>query len=215
MTTQQIFDHFNIPLGLQQHMYTVAGIGKYITDNWLGEKINQQAIVTALLIHDLGNLVKFDLSPGAKVYDPTLATDQWRKNQQMMIEQYSSDAHQATLIMAKEIVTDPLVLKLVASMDATNLAKTFNQSWEEKICEYADLRVTPFGITSLENRLNDIHQRYKQHSQAWSDEQLLTQNKSFGQKIEQQLQTNTKVDIITIPAEKIATYLVELPDYQI
>src|SRR5690606_11427281 len=99
------------------------------------------------------------------------------------------DAHQATLIMAKKIISDPLVLKLINSMDATNLVKTFNQSWEEKICEYADLRVTPFGITSLENRLNDIHQRYKQHSQAWADEQLLTKNKSFGQKIEQQLQT--------------------------
>lgn len=215
MTTQQIFDYFNIPPGLQTHMYTVAGVGKYICDNWISDDLNKHAVISALLIHDLGNLVKFDLSPGATIYDPILDSQEWRNYQQQLIQKYSKDAHQTTLEMAKEINIDKTIFDLINSMDATDLAETFNKTWEEKICEYADLRVTPFGVTSLIERLEDIHQRYQEHSKDWADEELLIKNKQFGQKIEQQLQTHTTTDILKIPSEKIATYLVELPSYQI
>lgn len=215
MLTQQIFDHFQIPTGLQQHMYTVATIGKHICDHWIGEELKTHETTAALLLHDLGNLIKFDLSPGATIYDPSLNSEEWRYTQRKMVETYGPDAHQATVKMAQEITTNQTIINLIDSMDATDLAETLNKTWEEKICEYADLRVTPFGITSLEARLDDIHQRYKAHQQKWADEELLKQNKIIGKKIEQQLQNNTDQDILTIPAEKLSTYLVELADYKI
>ncbi|MCC6711146.1 MAG: hypothetical protein IT416_02215 [Candidatus Pacebacteria bacterium] len=215
MTTQQIFDYFQIPPGLQQHMYTVAGVGKYICDHWVGEPIKTHETVAALLIHDLGNLIKFDLSPGATIYDPVLNSEEWHFIQRKMVEKYGPDAHLATYKMAQEVTANQLILELINSMDATNLTATLNKSWEEKICEYADLRVTPIGITSLNDRLDDIHQRYQQHRGAWADEKLLATNKQAGKEIENQLQQHISQDILTIPTKKIATYLVELAGYQI
>ena len=215
MTTKQIFDQFKIPPGLQKHMYTVAGIGKYICDHWQGPSINKDIVVKSLLIHDLGNLIKFDLSPGAKIYDPILEKPEWKEFQSKMKKKYGSSAHQATVQMTKEITDDQLIIKLINSMDSTNLESIFHASWEEKICEYADMRVTPNGITSMSERLDDIHERYKEHYADWADESQLATNKDFGNRIEQELQQNTSKDIIEITEEKIATYLVKLTDLEI
>lgn len=215
MTTKQIFDHFKIPPKLQHHMYTVAGVGKYICEHWTGETINKEAIVKTLLIHDLGNLIKFDISPGAKIYDTALKKPEWKKVQSDMRQKYGTDAHLATVQMAGEITDDQLIIKLINSMDSTNLENTFRLSMEEKICEYADLRVTPNGITSMSERLDDIHKRYKEHYIDWADEDLLIKNKKFGKKIELEIQQNTSSDIVEITEEKIATYLVKLTNYEI
>ena len=212
-TIQDIYNHFQIPPGLQKHMYIVTMIGKYICDSWQGPSINKQAIVTALLLHDLGNLIKIDLSENAVILDPTLHDSSWRGIQQKLIKKYGTSAHKATLKMAKEIITDSPTLKLIDAMDATNLEKISQESWEHQICEYADMRVIPNGISSLDKRLTDIHDRYQHLSPDWEDKELLTKNKIFGKKIEDSLQENTIENIIFIPQRKIDSYLIELPQY--
>jgi 5'-deoxynucleotidase YfbR-like HD superfamily hydrolase len=215
MKIKKIFEVFQIPPGLQAHMYEVTGVGKYICDNWTGEEIDKHSVISTLLIHDLGNLIKIDLSPNNKIYDKELEKPIWKDVKQQMIDKYGSNAHKATVEMAKEIVNDPKIIGLIDDMDSTNLEKTSQQSWEEQICEYADMRVAINGVTSLEERLDDIYDRYKDHFEEWADEELLIKNKKFGKKIETALQKNTSKDILNIPEEKMATYLVKLADYEI
>lgn len=210
---QEIYSYFQIPPGLQRHMYIVTTVGKYICDSWQGPPINKQAIITALLLHDLGNLIKFDLSENAIILDPVLHEPAWRGIQRKLIKKYGTSAHKATLKMAKEIITDSLVLELIDGMDATNLEKIFQKSLEHQICEYADMRVIPDGISSLEKRLTDIHDRYQHLSPDWADKELFIKNKIFGKKIEDSLQQNTTKNIIFIPQRKIDSYLIELPQY--
>ena len=42
--------------------------------------------------------------------------------------------------------------------------------FSEKICIYADNRVTPFGVVSLDDRSLEAKERYKHHPHAFNEE---------------------------------------------
>lgn len=214
MKIQQVYSQFNIPPGLQHHMLTVAAVGKYVIDHWQGEKIDQDSIITTLLVHDLGNLVKFNLGEGAKVIEPALFTDEWREIQQQLITKYGTSSHEATLQMLAELKLPAKVQQLAFKMDAGNVCNILNEPIEQQICEYADLRVVPGGIVSLKARLNDLKRRYSGY-EGWSDEQHFAKNFTCAQTIENLIQQQTSVDITAIPKEKIDAYLVELARFEI
>lgn len=65
-----IYERFRIPGNLQMHMFRVAGVGELISNNWKGLDISKEDIVAALLIHDIGNIVKFNMTPA----DPMMRT---------------------------------------------------------------------------------------------------------------------------------------------
>ena len=58
----KIYTQFRIPPNLQQHMFRVASVAKIICNNWTGKELNQNDIVCVCLIHDLGNIVKYDFN---------------------------------------------------------------------------------------------------------------------------------------------------------
>lgn len=212
MHLKEIYHHYHIPPGLQKHMLTTAAVGKYLVDHWQGFQIDQQKIIAALLVHDLGNLVKFDLNKGALVIEATLFTNQWRQRQQKMRDKYGSSSHQATLTMLSELGLPKEVQQLARKMDAGNVCQIVDESIEQQICEYADLRVVPSGIAPLSERLVDLRKRYGQYK-SWHSEQGFQDNVSCAQQIEDNLQQQTSVDITTIPLEKIDAYLVELAQF--
>ena len=56
----RIYKKYFIPLNLQKHMLKTAGVGKIICDS-SNLKLNKTVIVTTLLLHDMGNILKFDV----------------------------------------------------------------------------------------------------------------------------------------------------------
>lgn len=215
MKLAKIYQDYYIPKSLQLHMLKVATVGKYVIDNWEDTKINKPIIVAALLIHDLGNLVKFDLSEDALVIDPTLLTDEWRQRQTEMRSKYGNHSHQATQQMLKELHIPEKIIALTDNMDASDVCKIARSSFEQQICQYADMRVTPNGITSLSERLEDLRARYKNRYPKWGEKQSFAKNSVCAQQIEDTLQQHTAADITNIPAETISSYLVELAQFEI
>lgn len=195
-------------------MLTVAAVGQYIIAHWQGPALDGPSITAALLLHDVGNLVKFDLSESARVIEPALFTDEWRERQRSMREKYGAYSHQATLSMLRELEVPEKIQQLVRGMDASNVCAIASDSWEQQICQYADLRVTPRGVVSLEERLQDLHERYASKYPNWSDT-LFAENGECAKKIEQALQNHTSADITSVPAEKIQAYLVELSHFAV
>ncbi len=61
-TIKQIYDFYPIPPNLQNHMLTVANVVFTISQNWIGPSINKRDLILAALLHDVGNLAKFDLN---------------------------------------------------------------------------------------------------------------------------------------------------------
>lgn len=209
-----IYEKNNVPKMLQKHMLIVAAVGKYIIDHWQGPAIDEQAVITTLLVHDLGNLVKFDLAEGAKVLDPTLFTDEWRERQEKLRAKYGRNSHQATLLLLKELGIPKKIKQLATKLDASNVCQIAQDSLEQQICEYADMHVVPSGVTTLEGRLQDLRERYS-HYPGWDNEVSFQQNADCAKQIEDTLQQYTSVDILQIPPEKIEALLVELLEFEI
>lgn len=61
MTIKEIYKMFRVPPNLQEHMIRVAKVARFIFDHWVGPKLDWQKLEKICLLHDLGNVVKFDL----------------------------------------------------------------------------------------------------------------------------------------------------------
>jgi hypothetical protein len=159
-----IYEEFDIPQNLREHMMRVAGAVALICDNWKGSKINKDDVVAAALLHDLGNVVKYDLSPeGRRLVgdDSDSDVETLKELQQKMITKYGKDADAASAKMAQEAGVNERVLELIAENGIDHIEDTANSNdMERKILKYCDLRVLPGGIGSLDERFEDARVRY-------------------------------------------------------
>lgn len=193
MTIQEIYSKYNIPINLQQHMLLTAKTAIAISEHWNGIPFNHQKIILACLLHDLGNLIKFDL----KKYPEFLGEESknrqfWKRTQEKMIAAYGSDEHLATEKMLKELHINSEVIRLILEKTFAN-ACTIEKvdDWPLKILLYCDFRVGPYGILPLKERVKELMERsakYKDRSD------LLDAIIS----IEQQIQKYTTVPLSTI-----------------
>jgi hypothetical protein len=151
---KEIYEQFQVMPSLQMHMRKVAAVADWIlsTINCI-PKADKNDVIAALLLHDLGNIVKFKL--GEELTD-------WRKIQQETIAEYGSDDHVATEKMVRELGVRNRLAFLISEMGFENLQHVIDSNdMELKICLYADLRVAPDGIVSLQKRFADLRERYK------------------------------------------------------
>ena len=58
MNSIEIYKKYHLPENLQMHMLRVAACANLIIDNWIGEKIDKEAIIRVSLLHDMGNMLK-------------------------------------------------------------------------------------------------------------------------------------------------------------
>ena len=161
MTILEIYNKYKIMPSLQLHMFRVAGVASVICENFKQpELINQDDIVSACLLHDMGNIIKFDLALFPQFLEPE-GYDYWKGVQDEFINKYGNDEHIATYTIAKEIGVSKAVQQVIASVGFSNSEKNFrSQDYNNKIAAYADFRVAPSGVESLENRLKDGRERF-------------------------------------------------------
>jgi predicted HD phosphohydrolase len=168
-TSREIYAHYRIMPALQLHQLRVAAVGKLICDNFSfgggpasgGQKpINTHDVVLACLFHDMGNIIKSDLSQFPNFLEPQ-GREYWENVKKQFIEKYGSDTHTATVAMAHEIGLPRTVVAYIDGFGFSRLGATrASTSYEQKIAEYSDLRVSPHRICSMEERLAEAHARY-------------------------------------------------------
>ncbi len=159
MRIQEIYEKYQIMPQLVTHMLRVAGVGIKILEGW-SDEIDQGLVTKALLLHDMGNLVKFDLS---KNLMPIENIEKWKILQSEWREKYGSDAYQATMKIMDELGEKEVATILEeehAGYYAGDTGLIIKQSWPAKILAYADMRVTPAGVVPLVERIADLHSRY-------------------------------------------------------
>ena len=155
-----IYEKYPVTKHLGQHMMQVAAVGRVICDNWKGQAINIDDLTAFLLLHDIGNIVKFDLSKAAMLA-PDENLEHWKQRQQEMIAKYGTLTDPVTLTFAREIGVSERILHLLANNSFEELENIKNgNDWEQKIGKYADLRVAPHGVVSLSERMADFEKRY-------------------------------------------------------
>jgi len=146
------------------HMLRVAGVGKIIAENWV-EPCDTKLVTKVCLLHDMGNIVKFDL----KNLDPNKFgeinhLEMWQEIQQVYWNKYGKDANIATSKILSEAHLNEYITYIEeetrlyhTEASEVNLATA---SIPAVILMYADLRVVPTGLVTYRERIDDLQERY-------------------------------------------------------
>ncbi|MSU73641.1 HD domain-containing protein [Candidatus Kaiserbacteria bacterium] len=172
---REIYAAYTIMPSLQMHQLRVAAVGKLICEDFSskggsasgGKKpVNERDIILACLFHDMGNILKFDLTKFPEFTAPE-GVEYWESVKAECGEKYGTNQHVATEKIAREIGLSESVIAYMKAVDFTKLDETLKEGiMETLICEYADMRVAPHGIVGMEQRLRDGRERYLVHGTA-------------------------------------------------
>lgn len=198
MTIKEVYNKFGTPPNLQEHMMRVAGITIFLRDHWNNGdcKIDWNLALAVALLHDLGNVVKFEFDKFPQFLgDEQKNIDHWRDVQKKVIEIYGTDDHDVTKKMLEEIRMNPKSIKIILNKSFGNSIEAKNSNdWPLKILYYADLRVLPNGVGTMDDRIADVRNRMPKYTSRPDFEDLV----SAAKEIEQQIQANINVPVSEI-----------------
>lgn len=144
---------------LQDHMLRVAGVASLICDSF-DKPVNKEIIINALLVHDIGNMSKVKLDRFPEFAQPQ-GIEYWQKIVNEFKEKYGNNDYDATYKILNELNLSNDITELVKSIEfAKTVENSKHNDFNKKICLYSDIRVAPFGVTSLNERLNEVKDRY-------------------------------------------------------
>ena len=203
MTIKDLYDRYEIMPQLATHMLRTAGIAKIITDGWEDKKL-AKTCVTACLLHDMGNMAKFDLT---RPLVPITDIDMWRERQQTFWQKYGHEAHAATYAILEELGMQEYsgYLKEEAEVYETRMGipDFASHSRSAMLVLYADLRVDPTGVVSMVARIDDLVRRY-------SSPRV---ESTWGIVLENYIQSLAKVDVAHITESDVIPFFDELLTY--
>ena len=197
------------------HMYKVAAVAYLISDNFK-EDIDKENIVAADLLHDMGNIIKFNLELFPEFLEPE-GYSFWENVQKEYINKYGDDEHIATTRIAKEININHRISELLESVGASRTKIILKSKDKAKwIANYADYRVAPNGIVTLQERLKDGRRRYLGNKGHHS----VTLRKSheiekYSRILEKRIQKMTSIDLNTIEDGTVSNIIEELHNFNI
>lgn len=158
-TIGDIYNQYHTMPNLQLHQLRVAAVAMQICDSF-DFPLNRRDLAIGCMVHDIGNIVKFRL----RVFPELLEgedVDYWENIQKQYIEKYGAEEHEANMGIVHELFVSKEVVDVVDAVGFHNWCMVKDgTSWEHKIASYADSRVAPFGIKSLQERLLDANKRY-------------------------------------------------------
>jgi len=210
-TISEIYKEYKIFPRLENHMLRVAAVASIICDS-IDFEIDKEKILTACLLHDMGNILKSKLD-----YFPDFNEDElkyWQKVKDEYIKKYGEDEHEANIEIAKELGVSQEVIDIM-NLNRFSLIcqnKASNDIYI-KIMQYADNRVGPSGILSYEGRMNEAKERYKDTKDFIEENRLKLA--SCGKEIEKQIFSKCKIRPEDINDETVASIVLALKDFVI
>ncbi|MFA7300813.1 MAG: hypothetical protein WC069_00685 [Candidatus Shapirobacteria bacterium] len=203
MKIDEIYQRFSVPQNLAEHMFRVFGVVSVVGANWTGESLDWNLLKKLALLHDLGNIVKFNLT-GDEL--------QLKETQKMMIDKYGADDHEATGKMVKELGFDDESVDTIQSKSFGNsVAISESSNYLLKILYYADMRVLPNGIGTLDDRLSDVRNRMPKYTSRPDFEDLIGASRD----IETQIQKSVSISLPSVNNETIVPFISEASTYDI
>ncbi len=212
----EIYEQYKIMPNLAMHQLRVASVIYLICKNST-LKIDENIAIQSGLLHDMGNIVKFDLNYYPELNEP-LGLEYWQKVQEEFKEKYGNDEHEVTQKILEELGINKRVIEIDSNMIFGNLCiDKDSNDWELKLLHYADMRVGPFGVLSYEDRMEDARKRYINVPE---DEMTREKNRreillACGKDIEIQIFEHCKIKPEDINDESIASIIEELKGFMI
>jgi hypothetical protein len=210
---EDIYKEYKVMPILALHQLRVAAVAMQICDS-LSVKLDTDSIIKACLLHDIANIIKFDLTYFPHAVEPE-GIDYWQSVKAECIEKYGKSEHVASAKIVKDLGQSAYVSRLV-DMIEPEFVKEINSGNDlgEKIGVYADNRVTPHGVVSLSERLVEVKKRYEKHPHSFNDETHESYKKDI-KEIENQIFSYSKIKPNDINDKSIEIYLEKLKNYEI
>jgi hypothetical protein len=185
----------------------VAAVALQICDSF-DFPLNRRDLAIGCMLHDIGNIVKFRLRDFPEVM-PGEDVEYWENIQKQYIKKYGAEEHEANMGVTRDVGVSKEVLEIVDAVGFHNWCMVKDGStWEHKIASYADSRVAPFGVKSLDERLLDANKRYSGTSHtADSDRDMLY---DCIRDVEAEIFSHLKIKPEDINDESIEKYFEEL-----
>lgn len=216
-TIQDIYAAYRIPPNLQLHMYRVAALGLYISDHLFGEvSIDRDVITQVNLLHDLGNLVKFDFGQTVSMGMNTDDVPYWKKVQEELIVKYGKDEDVVTDALIRELGVKQRVFEILTQHRLDKIQYAIDtDDWDAKIVRLSDTRISPDGVVTIAQRWMDIRKRYanKDHHLADSRQTQIREEKELI--LEKQIQSKATINLQTITNTDIEPYIEPLKNFEI
>lgn len=191
-------------------MLRVAAIGDQISQNFTCP-INRNLVVKTLLLHDMGNILKFKFTTNTMLADEDKSkVDFYKKVKKEFIKKYGTHTDKATLKILQELNVDPKVIQVCKESHGNQFDNFIKEpKWEEKVCFYSDMRVGPFGVLNLINRFDNLIKRNPKH------QKYLKKLSKKSQGLEKILNQKTKIDITQISDSDIKPLIAKLKNFEI
>ena len=191
VNTLSIYQAYALPIHLREHLLRTAAIVCWILDHWKGQQLNEEIMIKACLLHDIGNIVK-GTDDRFKIIFPDVFSEEcwqyWLNVRKHIGEKYGKTDIEATLNIAKEINVGDEVLKLIEQKQFSHNKENYlSENFMAKICAYADQRVSPNGILSLEGRLDEARTRHRGLKGSSVNNPEYESLKQYAKKIEAQI----------------------------
>ena len=214
LSVGNIYKKYKISKNLQAHMLRVAAVAQMICDNLTEEVVNKKDLIVACLLHDMGNVVKFNLNYFPEFNEPE-GLEYWQNVQNEFCGKYGIKDHEATVKIMEEIGIKQHIVSVVGGMNFLHFCKFRDgDDFTSKILNYADNRVSPFGVVSYDERMEEARNRYE-HRPDFSVGSERDKLYSCGKDIEQQIFSKCKIKPEDITDESVAPIISSLQDFVI
>ncbi len=211
-TISEIYTEYRIMSNLQEHMLRVAAVASMICDNFT-EPLPKSEIITACLLHDMGNIIKSNFEFLPQFLEPE-GIEYWQKVKDEYIEKYGTNEEKAHGKIVQEIGVSSNVVSLINKIFFSLLCQHKDlDDMNIKIVHYADMRVGPYGVLSYEDRADEGKKRYKLKTQIEEDERerLIL----CGAEIEKQIFLKCKIKPEDINDQTVTPIISSLRDFVI
>jgi hypothetical protein len=215
MKISEIYEKYKIMPNLKMHQYRVASVAKIIADN-MNIHVDTNAIVKACLIHDMGNIIKFNLKLFPEFLEPE-GYDYWKQVQDDFITNYGKNEHSAHEAIARELEVEEKVIKIIHNFGLSKAVENAaHNDYDIKIAVYSDMRVTPFDIVSLDERLSEGRKRWKKNKgHEIGEKKDFDQLKKGMIRIESQIFDKCKLAPSDINSEKVNAIIDNIKEFEV
>jgi hypothetical protein len=218
MTIRTVYQRYRIMPNLQVHQLRVAAVAQFIINHLkpvFASEVDAKSVITACLLHDMGNIIKFDLTVFPEFLEPQ-GLNYWQGVQQEYLDLYGPNEHHASMAIAREIGASEEVITLIDSIGFSKTRENMESgSLNRMLGEYADDRVTPHGVVGLEERIEDLERRY---GPKYPQPEQVAQRREFARfarAIEKHIFARATILPANLTDQTLAPIIADLEDWQL
>jgi len=208
MNIKEVYDKYQTPQNLQEHMLRVGATATILTDNWIGKKIDKPAIIIAALLHDIAKPITFDIAKQAQFGMSPTDIANLIQLQKMVKKRFGTDEHIATMVIINELGCNATTIEIIDTFEWIFIPQHLNDNnIEPLIAIYCDLRIGWHRILSLSERFAELQIR--------SVEEDIKNRAKDGKTLEKLIQSNVLIDLHNLTNNMINKKFEQLLDIEL